>query len=68
MTAMTHEIKVQFGFDLEGYKKALMAYLTELVDSGTAKYDQETYDRIIARAEEMVGDFVKTKTFTVSPA
>lgn len=63
---MQHEIKVNVGFDADGFEGAVKAYLMELVDSGQARYDQETYDLIIARAEEMVGDFVKTETVTVA--
>lgn len=63
---MKHEFTVNVGFDADGYDKAVRAYFVDLVESGTAKYDQETYDRIISRAEELVGDFVKTETVTVS--
>jgi hypothetical protein len=31
-----------------------------------AKYDKATYDLIMARTEEMAGDFVKAETITVS--
>lgn len=63
---MKHEITVEVGFDAAGFEAAVKDYLTDLVESGTAKYDRATYDLIIARAEEMVGDFVKTETYTVS--
>lgn len=63
---MQHEIKVKVGFDAAGFECAVKAYLMELVEGGKAKYDQETYDLIVARAEEMVGDFIKTETVTVA--
>jgi hypothetical protein len=63
---MQHEIKVNVGFDADGFEKAVQGYLMELVESGAARYDQETYDLIVARAEAMVGDFVKTETVTVT--
>lgn len=62
----THEIKVRLGFDGDGFQKAVTAYLTELVESGQARYDEATRDLILARADELVGDFIKTETYTVT--
>jgi hypothetical protein len=61
----TYQIQVRCGFDGEGFRAAMHAYLTGLVESGEAKYDQATYDLLVAHAEQISGAFITTKTVTV---
>jgi hypothetical protein len=59
-------IKIECGFDADGYEKALRDYL--LTECVGRPYAQEVCDEIRERAAAMVNDFVIVAEFTPAPA
>ena len=63
---MTHEFKIKVGVDSDGLLAAVKTWLTQKVESGEAVYSEAFYDEAMDYTESIMGDFIKTETYTVT--
>jgi len=60
------EIKVKVGVDSDGLLAAVKAWLVKKVESGEAVYSEAFCDEAMNYTESIMGDFIKTETYTVA--
>jgi hypothetical protein len=67
---MRSSIPVSFkvGFDADGYKQAICAYLEEKIRTGEAMYTREFCDKMEEETYAMMEGFFKIETFVLTPA
>ena len=63
---MQHEIKVKVGVDSDGLLAAVKTWLAQKVESGEAVYSEAFHDEIMDYTASIMGNFIKTETFTVA--
>lgn len=63
---MQHEIKVRVGVDSDGLLTAVKTWLAQKIEGGEAVYSETFRDEIMDYTASIMGDFIKTETFTVA--